>query len=1080
YSWGRQEYYVTVAGGSDTLQFGTGIAPEDLLVRTSGTDIIIGLKDGDIPFEDLSDKLIIKDFYPENTRIESFTFAGGENLAPQDVLDLMYSEGDDVVIYENDIDQIVRAKGGNDQVTTGGGDDQLTGGAGDDQLNAGLGDDTYFFGRGDGRDLVEDKGDLEWWQRSSGNDTIHLTGGLTRDDIIIAWGGQLSGYYQGGEFVGTESVAGATYEEHRNDLVIALAEAGKELHELTDRILVKDWFDRQTKIESLQFDDGTILDAQTIMDEIFTAEGDRIDLSAADQGQIINAVAGDDSIVASNHNDIIDTGDGNDSVEGKGGTDLITGGGGDDVLYGDDETDYRYGSYGWADSLSGGAGNDLLHGVGGNDTLAGNGGNDTLYGGGDNDTYLFSRGDGVDTVSDTASFLFTEYQSDRFGHGEWVMVEKDLDGGHDTLRFGAGITAADVVFYWDHAKDNDGNPVDRDKNIGGNDLIVALKDPNNPDATIDQLSDKVVLTDWFYRAIPGLPVAPAEISNGEVIPAAVVEGDYLKTAIGGDGTLGGGSERIGLHHDPEGGRSFNWYTNRQDPVRGWEIFSIKSDQSGLLSNNNATDTDSIETVSLEDLSAQSKFDQHIRWTGMQEGQFVLQTDYSFNSGDDRINMTTKVTALTDLTHLSFLRSINADPDMGSDDEVYSVDQRGFDANGDGDFDDMGEIVPEDLVVSRGRYPEDDDNHVGIYTDSKITHNSGISSTGSNDPDDFLQGVMDYDCAYGEYCRSDNSIGLAFDLGNLAQGEEITVNYNYVLGDPAKIAAWDNSFSSDPTVQQSVRKIEKFEFSDGTLLTDHDLIAAMQTAGDDRIEAVIGEDSTIYGLAGDDVLVGGSGNDMLSGGAGDDRLDGGYGYNQLDGGVGDDTYVLSSGNEPPWFDRAANDTIIDESGTDKVLFLGDVAREDIVFIKDGDDLVVRYGREQQHLARITSNSVERFETSDGSSIGREKIEEVLVVMAVVAGKDVSALTAVEVFGNLELKTILYNAWSDNFVEHHGSSSWDEFIGNTENEMVFGGSDQDKLIGNSGNDILNGGTDDDFLNGGNGNDRYIFNRGDQNET
>ena len=65
------------------------------------------------------------------------------------------------------------------------------------------------------------------------------------------------------------------------------------------------------------------------------------------------------------------------------------------------------------------------------------------------------------------------------------------------------------------------------------------------------------------------------------------------------------------------------------------------------------------------------------------------------------------------------------------DEVYSVDQRGFDANGDGDFDDMGDIAPEDLVVSRGQYPEYGDHQVGIYTDSKITHNSGTSPTDSS-------------------------------------------------------------------------------------------------------------------------------------------------------------------------------------------------------------------------------------------------------------------------------------------------------------------------------------------------------------
>ncbi|SEA83603.1 Ca2+-binding protein, RTX toxin-related [Desulfuromusa kysingii] len=1073
YNWGRQEYLETVAGGNDTLQFGTGIAPEDLLVRTSGTDIIIRVKDGNTLFEDLSDKLTIKDFYHGDTQIESFTFAGGENLAPQDILNLMYSEGDDVVSYNNDIDQIVRAKGGNDTVITGGGNDQLTGGAGDDQLNGGLGDDIYLFGRGDGRDLVEDKGALEWWQRSSGNDTIHLTGGLTRNDVIIAWGGQLG-------------------DEHKNDLVIALKEDGKTLSELVDRIVVKDWFNRQTQIETLLFDDATSLDKQAIMDAIFTDGEDLVDLTAADQAQIINGLGGNDTLIASHHNDSIVAGDGDDLVEGKQGADSIFGGAGNDVLHGDDEPDYRYGSRGGNDSLSGGAGDDILYGAGGDDTLAGNTGNDILMGGGDSDSYLFSRSDGTDTVIDTAGYQLSEYQHDRFGHGEWITVEKALNGGNDTLRFGAGITPDDVIFYWDHAKDTAGNSVNRDKNIGSNDLIVALKDPNNPDATIDELTNKVVLKDWYYRAVAVAPITLPEISGGEEIPIAVVEGDYLKTAIGRDGTLGGyigseyeggeyeGSEYggdgdepgVGINHDPAGSGSFGWNSMRQDPYGGWELFSVKSDQTGLQSNNNNNENDSISTVSMEDLSAMSRFDNHIRWTGAYSDQFMIQTDYFFDQGDERISMTTKVTALSDLTNVSFLRSLDADPDMRYE-SLNSIDGRGFDSNGDGDFDDTGDVAPEHLALSRGSYGGD---YVGIYSNSEITHNSGVSSARSNDPEVFLQGTMEY-IPSDDY--SSNSIGLAFDLGNLVQGEEITVDYSYVLGDPTKIADWSNHLFYDPSVKQYVRQIENFAFADGTILSGHNLIAAMQSVGDDRIEAVIGEDSTLYGLAGNDVLVGDSGNDLLFGGEGTDRLDGGYGNNQLDGGIGNDTYVIGSENTPPWINQTSSDTITDSDGIDKVLFLNDVAREDIIFTKAGADLVISYGLELQNQVVVVGNSIESFEMSDGSYLSREEIDATLTQISVTVGTSVDSITADQIAGNLDLKSIQYNAWTDMFVDFQGYDNGNNFIGITENEKVLGGQGVDILAGHSGNDILQGNGGDDKLNAGNGNDTYIFQRSDNND-
>jgi Ca2+-binding RTX toxin-like protein len=50
--------------------------------------------------------------------------------------------------------------------------------------------------------------------------------------------------------------------------------------------------------------------------------------------------------------------------------------------------------------LDGGAGQDTLYGGAGHDTLIGGTGNDLLYGGRGNDSYLFSQGDGVDSISE--------------------------------------------------------------------------------------------------------------------------------------------------------------------------------------------------------------------------------------------------------------------------------------------------------------------------------------------------------------------------------------------------------------------------------------------------------------------------------------------------------------------------------------------------------------------------------------------------------------------------------------------------------------------------------------------------------
>lgn len=83
-----------------------------------------------------------------------------------------------------------------------------------------------------------------------------------------------------------------------------------------------------------------------------------------------------------------------------------------------------YGSEG-ADAINGLGGDDSIYGMGGNDTLAGNAGNDFLAGGCGADTYLFSQGDGRDTISGGAVF--------------------GNDDVRDTLQFGAGITPGNVA-----------------------------------------------------------------------------------------------------------------------------------------------------------------------------------------------------------------------------------------------------------------------------------------------------------------------------------------------------------------------------------------------------------------------------------------------------------------------------------------------------------------------------------------------------------------------------------------------------------------------------------------------------------
>ncbi|MCF8052347.1 MAG: tandem-95 repeat protein [Desulfobacterales bacterium] len=802
--WDYYEKTELMDGGQDSLVFGDGINTDSLAVRPVGNNLVLAVKEGDTAFDELSDRITIQNFFSGKTAIEQFIFSDGTVLDSQGIVDLMFTEGDDNVAIVTDEPVVLSARGGNDTVLSGTGDDIISGGAGNDVLNGNDGDDVYLFARGDGRDVIGDRVESSWWISSAGNDTLRFAEGIAPEHVVIFWGGALTGWNQDG----------TTWENHDLDLAVGLKENGKSLAELSDRVLLTEWFNRQTKIEKISFADGTSLDAQQMLDAVFTESGDFVDVQEADLGHTFNTGAGDDEIFATEGDDTVRAGEGNDLVIGREGEDKISGGDGHDILYGDEPLDQGEGQlFGFKDNLYGGAGNDVLSGGGGSDVLEGGTGEDQLFGGAEDDSYRFSRGDGADEIFDRTGFEDEQYKTDRFGHGSWVTVYNQVNSGEgDRVVFGEGISPEDVIFVWAAAKNQDGTPVDRRFDIGTDDLVVVLKDPVNPDAPIDTLTDRITIKNFFTRVVP--------------------------------------------------------------------------------------------------------------W---------------------------------------------AEPDV-----------------------------------------------------EPIFFMSSISPDGDQNPP--------YDVLNAEY----------------------------------------------------VNRIERFVFADGTVLARHDLNQAMGSDRDDRIEAVLFEDSRLAGLSGDDILVGHVGDDELFGGEGDDRLEASYGENFMDGGEGDDTYVLSAENTPPWDRLTADDLIVDGDGADRVLFLNDIPREDIYFTLEEGDLVITYGIEHQNTVRIAENSVERFETSDGSFITREQVTAAIDAVADGLGILPEDVDVEHMAEDVTLKALQYNAWTDGFVMQLGDPEWNEFAGNSENEIVHGGEEYDDLFGHSGNDILYGHHGDDWLNAGNGNDQYVFFRGDNNDT
>ena len=190
----------------------------------------------------------------------------------------------------------------------------------------------------------------------------------------------------------------------------------------------------------------------------------------------LSGQAGDDVLLGDGGDDTLSGKGGDDTLYGGDDDDTLYGGGGHDVLYGDDDDS---GAASGDDDLYGGSGDDTLYGDGGNDVLQGGADDDTLYGGsghdvlyGDGgadsltggtgaDTFVFTAGDGTDTITD-----FFPEEGDRIdlsafaGLEGFASLKLTADGsatildlrahGGGTVRL-LGVAVADLLaadFLW--------------------------------------------------------------------------------------------------------------------------------------------------------------------------------------------------------------------------------------------------------------------------------------------------------------------------------------------------------------------------------------------------------------------------------------------------------------------------------------------------------------------------------------------------------------------------------------------------------------------------------------------------------
>jgi hypothetical protein len=282
------------------------------------------------------------------------------------------------------------------------------------------------------------------------------------------------------------------------------------------------------------------------------------------------------------------------------------------------------------------------------------------------------------------------------------------------------------------------------------------------------------------KSISAIGVSLALTFSGSAMANILLSGNFVQTQISDDGTLGEGGNDPGLVYDSTGTGTFDSNFDYVAPGTPFEAFGIQYDGSSVLNNDNSHNNGSVGSnedfnlTSLVDISTASVYDNHAVWTGG-NSDLSITHEFFFNDEDERINISTIITALTDITGLLFSRAVDPDPDSRSHGTANTNNQRGIDNNADGDAVDPGDVAVENFVGSLGSVSG---SPLGLFADTNFTQNTGIVSfcCGTIDPSIYLAGGE-----LGDSSTGDHGIGIAFMLGDLLTGDSVSVNYAYVMG-----------------------------------------------------------------------------------------------------------------------------------------------------------------------------------------------------------------------------------------------------------------------------------------------------------
>ncbi len=1019
---GEGNDYLSGGAGSDTYIFGRGygqdviddsdrwkedfnrvvfkgdVTPEDIEVKRASTndywdyDIKLSIKGTD-------DELIIRRQVDGSgvSGVHEVHFANGTVWTADDLINMILTgdDGDNEIKGFNGRNDVLIGGAGNDHLYGFSGDDTFIGGKGDDVLEGGIGSDTYHYALGDGNDLIVE-------HALSGEDTLVLGEGLSSDNVALRW--TLSGNLQ---VIMPDGAA-----------VIVQGQSGYYNSNLIG-------------IEKISFADGTTWNRSDIA---------RLAIAGTD---------GDDKIISSYRDELLEGGKGNDHFHSLGGYNT-----------------YRFGLGDGQDIIENSAGRiQFKEGISQNDveftkderdviaTLKSTGDSirlaDWLYGWPRIDSFEFANGTVLNDSHIREAVGAGDESEVIFGSpGEDVLIGTEKNtiiyagDGDDHLEGGAG----DDRLYGEAGNDYIDGGAGRDQLYGGAGNNTYLLAPGMEldiayGSDVSVANDKVVFSEGIRPQDLSIQLGeqswssqPDDIGYRELV-IGIGGNDALVIRNENWNDLSQGAIQFFEFADGTRWTLSDVIAHADDGVMGSQ-YRYEGDSTAMLG---SQADDYISDYSGESLRVQTRANNDYVWLG--GGDNIV----AGGLGDDSIN-------------------------TGAGDDVILFNYgEGRDVLNTGDGLDTlslgGGITLEMLS-----FVFNEDGFV------ELTVDGGKGGTIT------LEGIH-LDNLPGDLERIQLVDGAGavrtFDLAGWLR----TNTPRLMLATPMAPLSFDASFELTGAVAPA-GDLEAIAYAQhGDMFVAPDLANNTPTDGDDVIygtehadviDAGAGND-IVLGLEGDDVIHGGSGNDILHGGdgddqlfggSGDDKLYGGWGADVLYGGTGYDELYGEWGGDTYLYNRGDGVTVIDDDHRVMNLYAGEAERslgyggewggyggeyivddapnilsfgegiraEDLRYREENGDLVIEFANQPGDKLVLRGYRAERATKTRSIDIFR-----------FVDGAEIAA-------DNIEPTGITQIA--------EGDGSW-----------LYGSSFADTLVGTEGDDWLNGQGGSDQLYGGKGSDTYI---------